>query len=80
MANNRLYLYCKKCGKATTIAKSMGDGWYSTDNALDEFFERHNPHNKEDGYSRNFFGLIEEMSPKVKQVGFRDKDGDLIIF
>ena len=70
-------MYCKSCGKARTIMKNMGDGWYDWNPDMDEFLDRHNPHNKEDGISSNFFGFIEEIDEKVKKVGFRDENSDL---
>lgn len=45
MANNRLYLKCKICGKAQAFAKyypvEEGAGWYLNQNNLDDFFDEH---------------------------------------
>lgn len=37
MANNRLYIRCKECGKIHFIAKHYSDGWYT-----DEIYEGFN--------------------------------------
>ena len=84
MANNRLYLYCKSCGKAFgAIAKTMGNGWYASSDIksdeLNEFFDRHNKCNKHkaNGMDEGYYDVIEENNGLVKKVGFRDENGDL---
>ena len=55
----------------------MGDGWYDGEKDFNPFFERHDKHNKEDGFGSDFYKLIEEQDEKVTKVGFRDENGDL---
>ena len=39
MANNRLYIRCKVCGKRYFVGKHYNDGWY-TDKTYDDYFNK----------------------------------------
>lgn len=42
MANNRLYLRCKNCGKSMLVAKNFGGEWdYRKANKIPEFLINH---------------------------------------
>ena len=43
MANNRLYMYCKKCNESILLAKNFGSGYgaYSTVDEIDKFLNEH---------------------------------------
>ena len=51
MANNRIYLRCRRCGKSIFLGKCFGDGYYTNDvyykdktfiEALNNFYDKHN--------------------------------------
>jgi hypothetical protein len=63
MANNRMYLVCRKCGGFKTIGKSYGDGWFTSgDTELNPFFEEHDDCHTGGSGDENTFELVEEMS------------------
>ena len=75
MANNRMYLVCNVCNDFISIAKTMGDGWYTFSGlgeSLNNFFDKHDhDHKLEDGFgSKQFTYVTEANDPKVKLYDF----------
>lgn len=61
MANNRMWLLHRPTGKAVFLAKRMGDGWYTKNDALglNEFFD-HLQNVATDGWMGDDFVLAME--------------------
>lgn len=76
MANNRMYIVCRKCNGFTAIAKTMGDGWYSRGQIdLNDFFDTHDHVSElEDGFGSKQFALVFEVDdPQVKLYDFEKR-------
>lgn len=65
MANNRMYIVCRHCEDFISLAKTMGDGWYSRSslgNQLNDFFDTHDhDHALEDGTGSKQYALVQEV-------------------
>lgn len=55
MANNRMFIRCKRCGEIFFIGKTMGNGYYLSNgdicNDLNHFYKEHNWCSKEKNMS-----------------------------
>lgn len=79
MANNRMYLRCKKCGEVLFLGKTYLDGYYTCDDyyknnvdlteAFNEFCDNHKWCSKE--YNEEKFGMYE---PKFKETNFSEEN------
>jgi hypothetical protein len=72
MANNRIYLVCKKDHKYFSIAKYFpGPGWYSYigNEDFNNWLEKHSHNSKNDMYGE-MFDLVYEAEDRVTEIDF----------
>lgn len=76
MANNRMYIVCRECEGFVSIAKTLGDGWYTNGPIdLNDFFKEHDHVSKlEDGFGSKQFALVFEVDdPQVRTYDFSER-------